>query len=976
MKNIFKTVAAFAAVVLAGCTTDFNGENITPEVGTTSVTIGLPESRTTLGELVEGKRKITWNEGDQIVINGETSTAIKINEDNAGIATFDFGAVLNRPYSAFYPAELLKSANTVTLPATQAYKANTFAEDSAPMACYAEEGDALTLHHLAAVIRLQVKVAAEDADLHTINRIEIRGGNSEQMSGDFTLDYAAATLTDGSTADADKVVKATYNKDLGDGVVDFFVVVPAREYANGITVRVIDTAGHYMEKSSPAMALAKGEVKAMPEFEFVPTGTTVDTEIAIASAAEWNTFVAAYNEGAYEGQVVSVNITADLTFDDDTNEAFASIEQFGGQINGGNKAFKNLKATCPIFESVYNAEVKNITIDSSSSFTFENIVFTNALYAAALANNAYYATISGCVNRANVTVSGCTTDDDSPNIHIGGLLARTDANTVVSGCENHGKVETTNTNHTKLVKGIGEMRHGGVVGYCRGEINTCVNEGAIVSAFNCGRKGIGGVVGRGIGTASIINCTNKGAISDSAPRTYQEILDHNRWTHVGGIVGIAAGPITGCTNQGEINTTTDVKILHIGGVLGRVNGNNAVVFSGNNNTGVITHNGASRQTSIGALIGSSDGNKIPELDLTDCTIGGSITAKNLEDHATQTIVKMGAVIGDYGVMDSDIDPLVIKNATISTNVHLTADANNRKYYAGYMGGVVGFARAAKISNCTVNGEVAMTIRSSNSNNATASEQVFHIGGVAGTIISGASSITNCHVTNLVKTWRYNNMPFYNSTDGLVYKSNTLGGILGSFGYVKEYRDSNSNYQPINFDNASFSLTGCTFSGNFVNYRGLGGGIAGYVYKATVSECEVTANLYYDNAHQYNYVGGVVCAAEDTTISDSWCKSTITANSGGSMIGHAGGVAAFLVGNVTVNGCGYYGDVSTLSNTECGGLVAEVVNVAGKSVSLTNCKFGGSVAGNAITADNLATYAVGAGTATVTGTTLWDGTVTE
>ena len=985
MKNIFKTVAAFAAVVLAGCTTDFNDEIIAPEGGKTSVTIGLTDTRTSLGDLVEGKRKVYWSEGDQIAINGVTSEAAKIDEVNAGVATFDFEGVLNHPYSVLYPAEMYKDGATVTLPATQAYTKGSFAVDAAPMAGYtASAGEGIVLHHLAAVVRLQVKQAAENADVHDINRIEFRGNNGEQVSGDFTIDYAAATLTSASTADADKVVKATFNGSLNENATEFFVVVPAREYAQGFTVRVLDNAGHYMELSTPAVTLAKGEIKAMPEFEFKPTGTSVDTEITVASAAEWNAFVQKYNAGEYIGKIVSVKITADLVFDDDTNAAFKTlgdsehVGDFKGQIDGGNFAFKNLKANDALIHQISSTVLKNIVIDSTSSFTFSNIEFDDALYASALCLNTFSSTVTGCVNKANVTVEGCTSEHSGPYMHIGGLIARTDENSVISGCENFGKVETTSTNHTKLVKQIGEMRHGGIVGYNRGKVENCTNEGQIVSAFNCGRKGIGGVVGRGTGTSTLNNCINKGTLSDSAPRTYQEIGDHNRWTHIGGVIGVAAGPVTNNTNSGAISTTTDVKILHIGGILGRVNGNGTVVFAGNSNTGNISHDGGSRQTSIAAMIGSADGNEIPDLDFAGCTVGGTISVMNLENSSAQTQVKIGGVIGDYGAFDKNQTPLVIKNATFSGSITLSASSNGVKYYAGYMGGIVGFARAAQISNCTVNGDVAMTVRSGSSNNATVNEQVFHIGGVAGAIISGTSSITNCHVTKLVKTWRYNNMPFYNSTDGLTYKSNTLGGILGSFGYVKEYRDSNSVYQTLSLADSSISISGCTFSGNFVNYRGLSGGIAGYVLNGTITNCNVTGNLYYDSGHQYNYVGGVVGAAEDSTITNSWCKSTITANSGGSMLGHAGGVAAFLVGNVNVDGGSYYGAISTKNNEYCGGLVGEVVGVANKTVSLANCPFKETIQSNEITADNLSTYAIGANAdkATVTGTALWDGTVAE
>jgi hypothetical protein len=105
------------------------------------------------------------------------------------------------------------------------------------------------------------------------------------VSGDFNIDYASATLTDkGSTATKDLKVSAKVAQILTtESAIDVFVVVPAREYANGFTVTFVDKNGHYMEKSSSsALILAKGEVRAMPELAFEPTGTKFDVEISSA----------------------------------------------------------------------------------------------------------------------------------------------------------------------------------------------------------------------------------------------------------------------------------------------------------------------------------------------------------------------------------------------------------------------------------------------------------------------------------------------------------------------------------------------------------------------------------------------------------------------------------------------------------------------------------------------------------------------
>ena len=252
MKKIFRTVAALAVVMFAGCTTDLENEVAAPSVGAgTTVTVGIADTKTYIGELVDGARKVYWNNDDKITINGNASTAITRNEEKTS-ATFSFEAILQHPYSVFYPAEMYKDATTITLPAVQASATGSFGSDSAPMAAYQETEGTVQLHHLAGVIRLQVKLPAESTHTtHPLNKVETKGNAGEQMSGDFAIDYEAVTLTATSTAEADKVVTTSAIKDLSaEETDDVFIVVPAREYPQGITVRLIDKAGHYMDIAS------------------------------------------------------------------------------------------------------------------------------------------------------------------------------------------------------------------------------------------------------------------------------------------------------------------------------------------------------------------------------------------------------------------------------------------------------------------------------------------------------------------------------------------------------------------------------------------------------------------------------------------------------------------------------------------------------------------------------------------------------
>ena len=116
MKKIFRSVAALAVVMFAGCTNDIDNEVNAPVVGgETTVTVGIADTKTYLGDLVDGARKVFWSSNDKIAVNGVASTAIERTEDHTS-ANFTFDGELAYPYSILYPAEAYKDASTVTLP--------------------------------------------------------------------------------------------------------------------------------------------------------------------------------------------------------------------------------------------------------------------------------------------------------------------------------------------------------------------------------------------------------------------------------------------------------------------------------------------------------------------------------------------------------------------------------------------------------------------------------------------------------------------------------------------------------------------------------------------------------------------------------------------------------------------------------------------------------------------------------------------
>ena len=103
---------------------------------------------------------------------------------------------------------------------------------------------------------------------------------------------------------------------------------------------------------------------------------------------------------------------------------------------------------------------------------------------------------------------------------------------------------------------------------------------------------------------------------------------------------------------------------------------------------------------------------------------------------------------------------------------------------------------------------------------------------------------------------------------------------------------------------------------------------------------------------------------------------------GSLDMRAGGIVAHLMGTSSVSNCSYYGEITPkkLRGDNAPEYFGGIAGLAqDETISITNCRCGGTINGNVISDNNLSTYIInyspngGAATnATVTGCSYWDG----
>ena len=266
MKKLFTLLA----LVLCSCAETFVGEEIAKpnSENLPDLTAAFAEEDATRTYIEDGKY-LRWNEDDRLTIfygntlnrqykfNGQTG-------DNSG--TFSLvpsgelgtGNAFDRIYALYpYNADVRitdEGVISLTLPETQSYAENSFGLGANTMVAVTEnlEDTFLAFKNVGGYLKLKLY----NAEGATIKSIEVKGNNGEKLAGEATLSInfgEAPTLTMAEAA-TDAITL-----DCGEGVAlgttaetatEFWVVLPATTFAEGLTITATDTEGKAFKKST------------------------------------------------------------------------------------------------------------------------------------------------------------------------------------------------------------------------------------------------------------------------------------------------------------------------------------------------------------------------------------------------------------------------------------------------------------------------------------------------------------------------------------------------------------------------------------------------------------------------------------------------------------------------------------------------------------------------------------------------------
>jgi len=990
MKRFFAFLAvASAAILLGSCAKEhFNDE--VPS-GSTKLVLSMPGAKTYLGELKEGKRPLYWSTGDSIAVNGVVSEPLE--KGDTSVAEFTFKGILSTPYKIAYPASLWTSETTVTLPKVAKY---------IPLIGYKSESGSASVNYVTSVMHFKIKKGT--ADSCKIAYVEV-SAEGVQMSGVFNADFEKGTISSSESPVENNSVRSTVNAFLSDEVTDVFIPVPIGTYA--AKVKIVDAKGHYMEQAISSREFTAGKIFSFPELAFNPTGTLID--VNIKTAADWNAFATNFNDGKYSDVTpLVVSIDADLDFTDVTPVSVGSYvgdTYCSATILGNNHIISNFSSEEPLIGCINTyGSLLDLTFDNTCKFApdYANSVksvfgpFTDYLKGE----------IKNCVNKGAITINAPSTGAINANKYCGGIAGRIREGRMVD-CKNFGAISSAvgfTTQTDSKGKGKYTLTIGGLVGWISNEegvVNGCENHGAITHNATAEPIVAGGIAGKCGGT--IRNCTNDAAFSVTTTRATN---DPCKDIIIGGIAGDANGVSAGidnCSNSGSITSDSNVKIQYIGGIIGKLT-LIKTLGTNNNNSGDITANKNGRIYYFGGLIGSVDTTLTYTFSGTPAT--GKIIVNGMEA-STASHLYLGGLIGRTsvpitiqgdGTLDSKCDILLnattaaktaafagiggvlggsatdaptIINCDVTGTTGISVAANTTyaiTFTPGGIGGIIGQSSAgAIIRNCNVGIPIKFTAASKKI--SAASPQKIEVGGIAGCLSGGDSEISECSVANNgISNNHYNNNALTDTT------GNTTGGIIGSFGHVK-----NNTYK--------ITISQCSNADDVYAYRCCAGCIAGYLDGATVTDCSSNGAL-----KNGNFAGGIVGYASNSSFTSCTFNNAdgIVSTNAGSCKNYAGGLAGQTVKSSFTNCSTYFGTtngVKAAGAIDAGNAPGSLIGYSDASTTITTCKAGGklqstnygmpgaaSTKSATLDATTVVSYAVGnlGFTPTSANVTLWDG----
>ena len=322
----------------------------------------------------------------------------------------------------------------------------------------------LQFMNLGSVIKLNIFSSDSAYQGETIENVTFQAGAA--CAGTFTYDLTAvnesspAAISVSEETDVVVTGRATVGSSKENGGVFYIIVAPG---TYGGTYKIRTNRADYSYVSGSNREYKRATIKPL-NIDLASTNWTAVTgyDNSIDSPREFAAFLA----GTSSSDKGSYTITADL---DMTGYTITSASGFGGTLDGGDYAIKNLTSSVPMFAT--NAgTIQNLVIDASCTFAAGSKEFAPLVK---MDNGGTYTSVR---NKADVTLTAAA--NETEQVILGGLVAVAKGATF-SNCSNGGgiKYDATGYNHKQVALG-------GLVGLidnstANSTFSSCANRGPV-----------------------------------------------------------------------------------------------------------------------------------------------------------------------------------------------------------------------------------------------------------------------------------------------------------------------------------------------------------------------------------------------------------------------------------------------------------------------------------------------------------------
>ena len=555
LRKVFQAVAA--ALLLASCTREL--QDAGKKADRTSLTAGIAavETKTWLDSEGGGSPlKVYWSNGDRILVNGQLSSEVSVQPgEKVSAVEFSFRSI-SAPFKAFYPAEAVTGTAEdgsllISVPDVQAYSPTTFANGSAMLYGYAEDGDKVSLKNLFAAVKVNLKDPASSA----ISSVTLYSPGLP-VAGEFSLNTETGVFVPSEGT-------KTISLDIGDGITlspegtNFWFVIPAGYYQDGLQLSFVRADDHraMLCNWTPVGSVVAGRIYCFEDVSFAAAAKDIET------AEEWEEFALAYNEGGDMSKYLykdgSVRLGADISA-----QNFTSLKDWTLSFDGQGYSITRTAAESPLFGTI-SGSVSRLTL--KGDMTRDGSESYNAALAPSLVAGG---SISGVVNQMDITL----TSGDATVACLAGIVGTMSGGTLAN-CRNEGSL----TANIDCTAGSRNVQLAGIVGQIRDldsdvSISGCSNSGTLTinpSGQNASKfirfGSIAGIVAwmRDSSHAlTVTGCNNSGSLvwTDAGVTAAGGGASNAPAVCVGGIIGNAApmvySTVSAYQNEGQLAAIT------------------------------------------------------------------------------------------------------------------------------------------------------------------------------------------------------------------------------------------------------------------------------------------------------------------------------------------------------------------------------------------------------------------------------------